>query len=208
MAELKNGFRAKTVTGGEFTVLEFLGGGGQGNVYRVSCGGREMALKWYHRSTVEKMKNPKEFYDNLQANIKKGAPTKAFLWPEELSEWIDGSFGYLMQLRPQGYEELTRFLIWDPKKRRMKAQFASISARCNAAINIIEGFRALHNDGFSYQDLNNGNFFINPQNGDVLICDNVNTASTFTVAEGAKPAVITVNTPKWVQGNDNNSNIR
>lgn len=176
MAELKNGFKAKTIRNTVFTVLEFLGGGGQGNVYRVDCGGKEMALKWYHKSTVEKMKNPDEFYENLRANIKKGAPTKNFLWPEELSEWLDGSFGYIMPLRPDNYEELTRFLIWDTKKRRMKAQFSGITARCNAAINIIEGFRALHNDGYSYQDLNNGNFFIDPQNGDVLICDNDNVS--------------------------------
>ena len=41
----------------------------------------------------------------------------------------------------------------------------------------------------------------------VLICDNVSTASSFTIGEGARPAVITVNTPKWVQGNDDNNNI-
>ncbi|MBO7474405.1 MAG: protein kinase [Ruminococcus sp.] len=176
MAELKVGFTGKTVYNSSFTILEFLGGGGQGNVYRVECNGKQMALKWYHKSTVEKMKNPQEFYENLKANIKKGAPTKAFLWPEELSNWIDGSFGYIMPLRPSGYEELTRFLLWDPKTRRMKASFANITARCNAAINIIEGFRALHNDGYSYQDLNNGNFFIDPKNGDVLICDNDNVS--------------------------------
>ena len=176
MAELKVGYKGRTVYNSTFTILEFLGGGGQGNVYRVECGGKEMALKWYHKSTIDKMKNPQEFYENLKANIKKGAPTSAFLWPEELSNWIDGSFGYIMPLRPKGYEELTRFLLWDPKTRRMKASFANITARCNAAINIIEGFRALHNDGYSYQDLNNGNFFINPQNGDVLICDNDNVS--------------------------------
>ncbi len=176
MAELKAGFKGKTVYGNVFTVLEFLGGGGQGNVYRVECGGREMALKWYHKSTIDKMKDPDQFYDNLMANIKKGAPTSAFLWPEELTEKADGSFGYIMGLRPSNFEELTKFLIWDNKKRRMKASFASITARCNAAINIIEGFRALHNDGYSYQDLNNGNFFIDPQTGDVLICDNDNVS--------------------------------
>ena len=176
MAELKTGYQGKTVYGNTFTVLEFLGGGGQGNVYKVQCGGREMALKWYHKATIDKMKDPDEFYENLMANIKKGAPTSAFLWPEELTEKCDGSFGYIMGLRPSNYEELTRFLIWDAKKRRMKASFASITARCNAAINIIEGFRALHNDGYSYQDLNNGNFFIDPSNGDVLICDNDNVS--------------------------------
>jgi len=78
MSELKNGFKGKTLSGSEFTVLEFLGGGGQGNVYRINFGGKEMALKWYHKSTVEKMKDPKQFYANLEANIRKGAPTKAF----------------------------------------------------------------------------------------------------------------------------------
>ncbi|MBO4494055.1 MAG: serine/threonine protein kinase, partial [Ruminococcus sp.] len=75
MAELKVGFTGKTVYNSSFTILEFLGGGGQGNVYRVECNGKQMALKWYHKSTVEKMKNPQEFYENLKANIKKGAPT-------------------------------------------------------------------------------------------------------------------------------------
>jgi DNA-binding helix-hairpin-helix protein with protein kinase domain len=42
----------------------------------------------------------------------------------------------------------------------------------NAALHITAGFRELHLKGFSYQDLNDGNFFINPKNGDVLICDN------------------------------------
>lgn len=32
----------------------------------------------------------------------------------------------------------------------------------------------LHRFGYSYQDLNDGNFFIDPQTGDVLICDNDN----------------------------------
>lgn len=176
MAELKTGFKAKTIYNNTFTVIELIGGGGQGNVYKVDYNGKTMALKWYHKSTIDKMKNADEFYENLKSNIYKGAPTTAFLWPEDLTEWCDGSFGYIMQLRSSGYEELTKYLIWDQKLRKMKVQFGSITARCNAAINIIEGFRALHNDGYSYQDLNNGNFFINPQSGEVLICDNDNVS--------------------------------
>jgi serine/threonine protein kinase len=45
-----------------------------------------------------------------------------------------------------------------------------------AAMNIMNGFGVLHRDGYSYQDVNEGGFFINPQNGDVLICDNDNVA--------------------------------
>jgi serine/threonine protein kinase len=39
---------------------------------------------------------------------------------------------------------------------------------------ICEGFMMLHRHGYSYQDLNDGNFFIRPTDGDVLICDNDN----------------------------------
>ena len=68
-----------------------------------------MALKWYF---IEKMKNPKQFYSNLQRNIEQGAPTDSFLWPQELSEYSQGeSFGYLMELRPQQYEDFSRFLL-------------------------------------------------------------------------------------------------
>lgn len=44
-------------------------------------------------------------------------------------------------------------------------------------------------------------------NKHVLYCDNNSTASSFSIAEGARPSVITVNTPIWVQGHDDNNNI-
>ena len=43
-----------------------------------------------------------------------------------------------------------------------------------AAMKICEGFMMLHRFGFSYQDLNDGNFFIEPNTGNILICDNDN----------------------------------
>lgn len=44
----------------------------------------------------------------------------------------------------------------------------------SAAMKICNGFMMLHRFGYSYQDLNDGNFFIDPTTGDVLICDNDN----------------------------------
>jgi DNA-binding helix-hairpin-helix protein with protein kinase domain len=44
-------------------------------------------------------------------------------------------------------------------------------------LQIVSGFRALHNKGYSYQDLNDGNFFVNPKTGGVLICDNDNVSA-------------------------------
>jgi DNA-binding helix-hairpin-helix protein with protein kinase domain len=143
-----------------------IGEGGQGAVYTVDYDGKKKALKWY---SGKKFANPKKFYENLENNVKKGKPTNAFLWPEAITEKQDLAFGYIMDLRPKEYEEFSRFLIG-------RVVFASITAMTNCAIQITAGFRALHQKGYSYQDLNDGNFFINPQNGSVLICDNDNVS--------------------------------
>ena len=161
MSELSIGTAVTLAGGGSAKVKKELGRGGQGIVYLVNVNGEDKALKWY-------IKVPdRNFYKNLQDNIRKGAPSPAFLWPEYLTEFQNGSFGYVMKLRPQNYFEFGHFLL-------AKVKFKSFEAIFTAAMKICDGFMMLHRFGFSYQDLNDGNFFIDPQSGDVLICDNDN----------------------------------
>ena len=86
----------------------------------------------------------------------------------------DDTFGYIMELRPKEYHEFTEFLTGT--KKYPQVHFKSFEALVNAGINLIQAFRALHKKGYSYQDLNNGNFFINEISGDVLVYDNDNVA--------------------------------
>lgn len=165
MSELSIGTIVHLKTNGQTAIVKkLLGEGGQGYVYLVDVSGKDMALKWYKGNPST---NPTVFYRNLCQNASNGAPSNVFIWPKYVTEFEHGSFGYVMDLRPQGFFEFGQFLLG-------RQRFSSFQAMIVAAIDICEGFKALHAQGLSYQDLNDGNFFIDPKTGHVLICDNDN----------------------------------
>lgn len=169
--KLSPGYQVKTALGSSVRVIAHLGEGGQGDVYKVEYNGQEMALKWYKPGGMGK--KPQAFYDNVKQNVTKGAPSEEFLWPQDITEWQDGSFGYVMGLRPEGYYEISEYML-------LHVRFASYRTVIDACLHIVSAFRQLHNKGLSYQDLNDGNFFIDPKKGKVLICDNDNVAPNGT----------------------------
>ncbi len=170
MEDLKVNQTLQLTNGGGVTVLSKIGEGGQGAVYKVSYSGKEYALKWYLPSYLKKT-NHKKFCKNLAANVKAGSPSPHFLWPKAIAMTGKKSkgVGYIMDLRPGNYAEFTKFI-------KAKEHFSSTEAVIKAAINIVDAFLALHKKGLSYQDLSPGNFFIDKNSGDVLVCDNDNVA--------------------------------
>ena len=163
MSELNIGTSIQLSNGVTARVKQVIGKGGQGTVYLVEASGKKMALKWYHKYPGD------IFYRNILNNIKDGAPAPNFIWPLAITTKLNGSFGYVMELRPMGYKDMGQFLL-------AKAKFSNIYAELNACLQICTAFQKLHIRGLSYQDMNDGNFFINPKTGDVLICDNDNVA--------------------------------
>ncbi|MDR1874157.1 MAG: hypothetical protein LBQ90_03960 [Synergistaceae bacterium] len=163
----------ETLAGYTVRVLGDIGEGGQGVVYRagwrLGSATRESALKWYPSENPTAQNS--DFFHNLQRNVASGPPdANAFLWPLDITKKMDdGSYGYVMKLAPANYAELKKIL-------RGRVPFASLSAIINTARNMAKSFALLHGRGYSYQDMNAGNFFIDPQSGDVLICDNDNVA--------------------------------
>lgn len=157
----------------EITVKSLISdGGGQGWVYKVvNSRGEEKAMKWYKPGGYGV--TPEAFRQNMMNNIIKGAPSDDFLWPLDLTEWQDGSFGYIMDLIPDGYYEIARFST-------NEVCFNSFKTVVDAELKIANAYRILHTWGYSYQDLNSGNFFINPDTGDVKIVDNDNVAPNDT----------------------------
>ena len=146
------------------TILELLGEGGQGEVYLVEYGNQKYAFKYYKEIPSD------DFKYNLKTNIAKGSPSPNFLWPKEYIEFDDDSCGYLMDLRPKNYVSFISYLTG-------KNTFKSKRIMLNWCIELVKSFKLLHERGYSYQDLNDGSFFFEPDTGKILICDNDNVTA-------------------------------
>ena len=102
-----------------------------------------------------------------------GRPTDAFLWPLDMTEVVDGSFGYVMDLCPQGYMNANELFL-------RPGLFPSYRRVIDTCMGVVSAFNVLHSKGYCYQDVSGGNLFVNSQTGKVLICDNDNVAPANT----------------------------
>lgn len=150
--------------GVDIEVKDLLGEGGQGEVYLVEMEGKKYALKAY------KEMESSDFRYNLKNNIAKGAPSGEFLWPKKLLDFEDGMLGYIMDLRPSNYVSFVSYLTG-------QNQFKSKAVMLRWCMLLCSSFKKLHEQGYSYQDLNDGSFFFDPNTGDLLICDNDNVTA-------------------------------
>ena len=96
---LKNG-TTLNLQGENVKIIELLGSGGQGEVYKVQYKGKDYALKWYFSDSATS--EQKKIILDL---ISKKSPNENFLWPISLIESNQhNSFGYIMDLRTKEYK--------------------------------------------------------------------------------------------------------
>ena len=162
---LKPGQKVRTATTRVDCVVEnFLGSGGQGEVYRALLADKPVALKWYYPSsaTTDQQKA-------LETLIKMGTPSDRFLWPIELATSSSSAgFGYIMPLRDRRFRGIV-----DLMKRRIEPGFRALAT---AGLELSHSYLQLHTKGLCYRDISFGNVFFDPDSGEILICDNDNVA--------------------------------
>lgn len=145
-------------------IKELIGSGGQGEVYRALLNDQEYALKWYFQKHALK-----EQRDAIERLVHKGAPNDRFLWPLDLAV-CQGvpSFGYLMPIREPRYRPMAELM-----NREVDPSFQTL---VTVALELVESFLELHSYGFCYSDISFGNIFLDPDTGQISICDNDNVA--------------------------------
>jgi hypothetical protein len=146
-------------------VREYIGGGGQGEVYRCEVDGQPFALKWYLSTYLPHAPRLRE---RLEYAVKDGPPSDRFLWPLDLTvaDNVPG-FGYLMKLREKRFRGLVAWL-----KRDVNPRFYALAT---TGLELADGMLLLHvQKGLCYRDISYSNVFFDPETGEVRICDNDN----------------------------------
>ena len=154
-----------------YEVEAFLGGGGQGEVYRARLAeghgsGARVALKWFF---PHYLRRDPDLRARLERAVEIGPPSDRFLWPQELVQTANRpGFGYVMPLREDRFVGIT-----DLVTRRAEPTFRAL---VTAGFELAHNYRQLHAKGFCYRDISFGNVFFDPENGEVRICDNDNAS--------------------------------
>ena len=177
---IARGARLVTADGGEIALDALISdSGGQGDVYRVIYNGHPYALKWYNKHKSDVIGG--DLYNNIVRLCATRQPSEKFIWPQipvhEAGAGKNGDrFGYLMELFPSGYSEMSDFLRADGDPRA--ARFQSYNAMLATGLNVAAAMRELHLSlGMSYKDLNPKNFAFHPETGDILVIDNDNVSA-------------------------------
>ena len=145
-------------------VEQFLGGGGQGEVFRASIAGKPVALKWYFQMQATHHQRAA-----LEQLVRKGSPNDRFLWPMEIASASGiAGFGYIMPLRDPAYCGIV-----DMMKRRIEPTFRALAT---AGFELADSFLQLHSKGLCYRDISFGNVFFHPDSGQITVCDHDNVS--------------------------------
>lgn len=162
----------------KYELIKRIGKGGQAEVWKAQNKNTNMyyAYKEYKHNINNIKANIEDLITIGKFHDKDGKPVDDVILPITVVECNGDSFGYIMEL-----VDLQDFTVI---KKAWCGKYPSCKAICKIVQNFARVFETLHNTyGMCYKDVNEGNVFFNPQNGDIRIIDNDNIgyADKFTI---------------------------
>ena len=146
-------------------IQELIGTGNQWEMYRAKINGRDCTLKWYTPPEATPERRAK-----IERLLKKGTPSESFHWPCDMaiSQDVPG-FGYITLLRETRFRSLGEVLG--------RSADPSFRALTTAGLGLADAFMRLHVEGFCQTHFSSGDIFLDPETGEVLLCENDDVAT-------------------------------
>jgi serine/threonine protein kinase len=157
-------------------IQEFVGEGGQGEVYRAHLpSGTDIAVKWFSMPYVKK-RDPR-IEQRLTELIDLEMDFEEFIWPFDLSD-APGvpAFGYAMPWCKENFKPVLKLINEKPQP--------TFRALAMAGFRLANAFNHLHSDskigGRCYRDISDSNVRVDPVTSHIRILDNDNVDITGT----------------------------
>ncbi len=148
------------ISGNSITIKNHIASSGRKDIYSVSLSNEDgdYILHWYKEYPSDEM------YDAIKIMYETGTPSENFLWPIEVTEIHDDSYGYVTRIVNENYVSFSDILSGDEK-------FISMRATVDCVINTAVSFLKLFEKGLCYFVFEPSMLFIDCNSGGVLIGD-------------------------------------
>lgn len=148
------------ISGNKITIKNHIASSGRKDIYNVSLSNEDgdYILHWYKEYPSDEM------YDAIKIMYETDKPSESFLWPAEVTEIYEDSYGYVTKKISDNYVSFSDVLSGSKS-------FVSKRATIECVINSAISFLNLYEKGLCYFVFEPSMFFVDCNSGDVLIGD-------------------------------------
>lgn len=136
---LSKGLVLDAISGRRIKIKKHIASGGKHDIYDIALSDSkdECVLIWYNHYPSDEM------YDNIKMLYEIGCPDEAFLWPIEVTELYEESYGYIVRKMDNSLQSFGDILSG-------KAIFDTDKARVECSISLITAFIKLYEKNLCY----------------------------------------------------------